>query len=326
MTASSLGLSFLSTKWTQFWRPLALKARVPRGSWVNSLASPSGNPRIINTVLGWDGSRGSKWAAAEVTDGWRGGAGEWVGRGGPSSGAETHPRGRQSGSRTLQPPGAMSRESGRDPPRMSVPPPRALNASLSPALSPSAGRRLWLRVPLLLMLLPRVLPAEPRAPAPGRRPLRPPGDPPAARPALPAPPAGRASPFCSRCPGGGRGRRLVVGWGLPDAPLGWPGRGRRRVLFWGQGPSPLQPPHLAWAPSCPSLRPRGRRCFLGGPLSEEAGGAKGKAGWLWPASNLVRSGPSAPVEISVGEDPGYASHSGKTGWGGNAFPELGCLP
>ncbi|KAK2489138.1 hypothetical protein MC885_007566 [Smutsia gigantea] len=42
----------------------------------------------------------------------------------------------------------------------------ALNASLSPDLSPSAGRRLWLRVPLLLLLLPRVLPADPRAPAP----------------------------------------------------------------------------------------------------------------------------------------------------------------
>ena len=175
-------------------------------------------------------------------------------------------------------------------------------------LSPSAGRSVSLRFPLLLLLLSPspVLPADPGAPAPGRWPLscprRAPGPcVPGLAPTRLSPPAGPASPFGSRCLGGGRGLRLSVGWGLSADPRGvWLWLGRHRVLFGGKGqtgisgrlwekgqllsrPSPvLGPQRSKLIPNNPAVSPAGhfRR-------KQQAPGEGVLAGSLSPASNFL---------------------------------------
>lgn len=173
-------------------------------------------------------------------------------------------------------------------------------------LSPSAGRSVSLRFPLLLLLLPPspVLPAAPGAPAPGRRPLSCPRRAPGPASLAWPPPASSLRPaqlplFGSRCLGVGRGLSLSVGWGLSADPRGlW--LGRHWVLFGGKGqtgisgrlwekgqplcrPSPvLGPQQSKLIPNNPAVSPAGhfRR-------KQQAPGEGGLAGSLSPASNFL---------------------------------------
>lgn len=162
-------------------------------------------------------------------------------------------------------------------------------------LSPSAGRSVSLRFPLLLLLLPPspVLPAAPGAPAPGRRPRscprRAPGPaslawPPRASSLRPA----QLPLFGSRCLGLGRGLSLSVGWGLSADPRGGValartplGSFRGERADWdlgpalGKGTASLQALTCSGPPAV-QAHPQQSRCFPCGPLSEEAAGSRGR--------------------------------------------------
>lgn len=173
-------------------------------------------------------------------------------------------------------------------------------------LSPFAGQSISLRFPLLLLLLSPspVLPADPGAPAPGRRPLCCPRRAPVLRPWLStphplSPPASPASPFGSRCLGGGRGLSLGGMGALCRPPGVWPGLGPQGVLFAGKGqtgilggfgkrdrvsPGPLT---CSGTPAVPADSvPNNPRCFPCGPLSKEAAGVRGKQAGVFSFSSL----------------------------------------
>lgn len=163
-------------------------------------------------------------------------------------------------------------------------------------LSPLAGQSLWLWFPLLLLLLPPppVLLANPGESVPGRQPPPcPRGDRGPAPPSwlffllfLLSPPAGPASPFCSRCWGAGGGPLKTAGECGPC----WGRGGGGYTVLWGKGQTgvPCQLWETGQLLSGPLTcsgppAPQQRRCFLWGPLPEEASETmEGKAGWLVP--------------------------------------------